>query len=81
MEGGEEVEGGEDEEGQAHALRFVGGVGVWEVGFQATEPVSDVFVLVQGGVGGGGGHGFFMLHTSDIFMFVQKISKDSYRRG
>lgn len=57
----EEIEGGENEEAQAHALRFVGGVDVWEVGFQAAEPVSDVLFFVQGGMDGGGGHSSFML--------------------
>ena len=56
MEGAEEVEGGEDEEGEAHALGFVGGVGVGEVGFQAAEPVSDVLFFVQGGIGIRGRH-------------------------
>ena len=65
MECTEDIEGGENEEGQAHALCFIGGVSVWEVGFQAAEPVFDVLFFVQGGMGDGGGHCFFMLRTSN----------------
>ena len=66
MERAEEIEGGENEEGQAHALCFVGGVGAWKVGFQAAKPVSDVLFFVQEGMGDGGRHYcLFMLQASD----------------
>ena len=66
MKGAEEIEGGEDEKGQAHALGFIGGVGVWEVGFQAAEPVSDVFFFVQGGMDDGSRHSCrFMLQINE----------------
>ena len=67
MKGAEKIEGGENEKGQAHALGFIGGVGVWQVGFQAAEPVPDVFLFVQGGMDDGSRHScFFILHTSEI---------------
>lgn len=65
MECAEKIEGGEDEEGQAHALCFIRGVGVWEVRFQAAEPVSDMPFFIQGGMRDGARHRSFMLGTSD----------------
>lgn len=43
----EEVEGGEDEEGEGGALRVVGGVLGGEVGFQAAEPVFDMLRFIE----------------------------------
>ena len=42
----EEVEGGDDEEGQAHAVAVVGGVGVRQVGFETAEEVLRLSLLV-----------------------------------
>ena len=61
MECTEKIEGREDEKSQAHALCFVGGVGVWEVGFQAAEPVSDVLFFVQGSKGGRDRHYYLLM--------------------
>lgn len=47
MQGTEEVEGGEGEVGEAHAVGVGGGVGGGEEGFQAPQPVFDVALFVE----------------------------------
>lgn len=52
MQDAEEVESGEDEEGEGGALGVVGGVLSREVGFEAAEPVFDVLRFIESGLVG-----------------------------
>lgn len=47
----EEIERGEDEEGEGHALGICWGVGCGEVGAETAEPVFGVEGFVEGGIG------------------------------
>ena len=61
MQGAEQVQRGEGEEGEGEALGVVRGVGGWEEGFETAEVVADVLVFVEDRGRGrgrkvGGGH-------------------------
>ena len=48
-----DVECGEDEESEGYTLRLIGNVRSGKVGFEAAEPVFNVFFFVEGGALGG----------------------------
>lgn len=47
---GQEIEGGDDEEGKGESGGVIGGIGTWEEGVVASLPVFDVAGLVQLGL-------------------------------